>query len=608
MEGKNIPRNRAGRMARIWGGCAILAFLMTGCTTLREYLDNGCKVGPNYARPPAAVANKWIDQSDSRIKLDPEEHRCWWKTFQDPVLDDLICAGFQQNLVLREASFRVLELRAILGTIIGRIFPQEQVAVGGYQRVALSRAIANRQFIPDRFYSNWMDGLGMSWELDFWGKYRRNIESFEAEMDAGIEFYDDHLVKTLADIAAAYTRYRIFERQIELVKSNVRLQEETLKIARARFRGGLVSELDVDQSESILQQTMALIPQMEIDQRIAQNQLCVLLGIPTEDLAPRLGKQGIPTAPPEVILGVPADLIRRRPDVRRMEREAAARCARIGVAESEFYPAISITGEFGYQAQFFPTLFDSQALYGTIGPSFRWRVLNYGRIANDVLRTEAIFQQAVLRYQQSVLVANQQVEDAVVRFLKNQVRARELAKSVDAAEKAVKIAIAQYRAGQVDFNRVSLIEQNLVQQQVLWTASLGDISLGLIQVYQALGGGWQIRLDGCQVTGARGSESSPTSPLPLPKDMDPKAAPLTEPEKNNPASTPSNNQGANNPSKNDPKKDDADKKNDPDSSNLPADRLPTPGKLENLPPLSGPSESSASRSMLPVRKIVSQRP
>lgn len=537
MPGRSRRRELLQR-GRIVLGALLLGSLITGCTSLRQWCHNHWKVGPNYARPPAPVADKWIDQEDPRLHTDPEEHRRWWTVFQDPILEDLICAAYQQNLTLREESFRILELQAILGTVIGRIFPQEQFANGSYERIALSREVANRQFIPERFFSNWTWGLNLLWELDVWGKYRRNIEAAQAELDAGVEGYDQRLVNILAEVASNYTEYRVLEQQLEFLRTNVALQEETLKIATARFKGGLVSELDVDQAESILQQTKAEIPQFQIRQRIVQNRLCVLLGIPPVDLAAKLGARPIPAAPTDVIVGVPADLLRRRPDVRQAERRAASECARIGVAESEFYPAISIGGQIGYQAEAFPDLFNPQALRGTVGPGFQWKLLNYGRIANDVLRTEARFQEAVMRYQETVLKAHEEVENGVVRFLKAQQRTRELVKSVQAAQRAVKIAIAQYRSGQVDFNRVSLLEQNLVQQQNLEAEARGEIAQGLIEVYRSLGGGWQIRLDGCHVHGA----TAASLPAPTTEKMDtpsslptPRLVPLIEPDDKKPS-------------------------------------------------------------------------
>jgi hypothetical protein len=196
-----------------------------------------------------------------------------------------------------------------------------------------------------------------------------------------------------------------------------------------------------------------------------------------------------------VAVGIPADLVRRRPDVRRAERNAAAQAEQIGIAESDFYPQLSLNGTFSYSAQEFQQLFNQSALYGSWGPAFQWNLLNYGRILNNVRAQDAMFQELVAHYQNTVLNASQEVENGLVTFLKSQVQARFMADSVKAAEKAVVIAIAQYRGGLVDFNRVSLVEQNLVQQQNLYAQAFGSISLGLVNTYRALGGGWQIRLD-----------------------------------------------------------------------------------------------------------------
>src|SRR5207245_2686127 len=195
---------------------------------------------------------------------------------------------------------------------------------------------------------------------------------------------DAVLVTLLGDVASNYVQLRTFEQRIEYTRANVELQRETLKIVEARFKAGTTTKLDVAQALSTLEQTEAQIPELEISLRLANNQLCILLGIPPEELRARLGAAPIPTAPAEVAAGIPADLLRRRPDVRRAERQAAAQSAEIGVAEADFYPHISITGSIGYSAEQFKNLFRTTALAGTIGPSFQWNILNYGRILNNV--------------------------------------------------------------------------------------------------------------------------------------------------------------------------------------------------------------------------------
>jgi NodT family efflux transporter outer membrane factor (OMF) lipoprotein len=491
---QRLGRGRACRRA-YW---VLLAATLCGCTSLKEYVQNGFKVGPNYRRPPAIVAPKWIDQGDRRLRTDADDLSSWWAVFNDPGLNALVCCAYRQNLTLREAGCRVLEARAKLGITTGQIFPQTQTFNGSYTRTAISRQIVSRPGFSSPFFSQWNYGFSLAWELDFWGRFRRAIESDAANLDASVEDYDAVLVTLLGDVAANYVQMRTLEGRIEFAKANVELQRETLTIAEARFRGGTTSELDVFQARSTLEQTEAQVPELEISLRQAIVQLCILLGMPPEDLQARLGPAPIPTAPPEVAIGIPADLLRRRPDVRRTERQVAAQCALIGAADADFYPAFSITGTLGYSAQQFSDLFRSSALSANVGPSFQWKILNYGRILNNVRLQDATFQALVAAYQQAVLNANQEVENGLVTFLKAQRRTQFQAASVNDAQQAVTIVLAQYKAGAIDFTRVSQLEQALVQQQDVLTQARGEIAAGLIQVYRALGGGWQIRLNGCE--------------------------------------------------------------------------------------------------------------
>lgn len=525
---KSAPARALAASALFRKGCASLiacSVFLTGCTAIKDYVHHGFKVGPNYGRPPAPVAADWIDAHDVRVRRESEDAARWWMVFGDPALDSLVATAYAQNLTLREAGFRILEARARLGIAIGNIFPQQQDYAGGYSRLGLSTAVANRQFIAESFYNQWAHGFDLAWELDFWGRFRRAVEAADRDLDASVENYDDVLVTLIADVASTYTQIRTLEKRIELAKANVALQRETLSVAEARFRGGAATELDVDQAKSLLAQTEAIVPQFEISLRVANNALCVLLGIPPEELRRQLGAGPIPTAPPSVAVGIPAELLARRPDVRRAEREAAAQCARIGVAVADLYPHISIVGTIGYQAINLPDLFTSPAFRGTIGPSFQWNVLNYGRLLNRVRLEDARFEELVAKYQNTVLEAGQQVENGLVTFLRSQTQAQFLGQSVEAAERAVRVSIAQYRGGTVDFNRVSLLEQNLVTQQDNYAQAQGQIALGLIQVYRALGGGWQIRLDPPPALGIVPTE--PAAP-PAPETVDDSAVPFPE--------------------------------------------------------------------------------
>jgi NodT family efflux transporter outer membrane factor (OMF) lipoprotein len=476
--------------------CLVMVLtLVSGCTSMREYFHNGMKVGPNYNRPVAPVADQWIDSADHRIHQETVDLTAWWHSFNDPVLNDLVQTAYCQNLNVRETAFKVLQARADLGIARGYFFPQQQSVNGLFSQNMFSQQAANSPFVPFGSFPIWQLGFGLAWELDFWGKYRRLIQSADAHYQGSIEDYDAVLVTLVGDVAQAYVQLRIVEQQLEYVAENTKLQKMTLEIAKARFQGGQATDLDVEQAQSILAQTEAQSPQLQIQRRTLSNQLCVLMGMPAQELSQRLGRTPIPSVPPEVVIGIPANLLSRRPDVRREERRAKMLSELIGHAESDLYPMISINGTMNWTAEEFSQVFTTPAFGGSFGPAFQWNVLHYGRIVNNISRVESRFHAQVAKYQQTVLQAGQEAENAIVQFLRSQEQAQKLAVSVAAAEKAVAVATVQYKGGLVDFNRVSLIQQNLVQQQNLLAQARGNISIGMVQLFRALGGGWEIRLN-----------------------------------------------------------------------------------------------------------------
>lgn len=495
----------------------IALVLISGCTSLKEYWHNGMKVGPNYCRPVAPVSTQWIDAADSRVHSQTTDLTDWWQTFNDPVLNDLVRTAYDQNLNVRRAAFRILQARAELGIARGFFFPQQQYMNGGFSQNMLSQAGANSAFVPTGSFPIWQLGFGLAWELDFWGKYRRFIEAADAHYEESVEDYDAVIVTLIGDVAQNYVQLRTVEKQMEYIEENTKLQKLTLDIAKARFKGGQATDLDVDQSQSILAQTESQTPNLQMQRRQIANQLCVLLGMPPHELNERLGKAPIPSAAPEVVIGIPADLLSRRPDVRKEERKAAMESAFIGHAESDLYPMISINGSLGWTSEEFSQLWTTHAFNGSFGPSFQWNLLHYGRIVNNISRVENRFEAQVAKYQQTVLEAGQEAENAIVKFLRSQEQAKKLAISVAASESAVNVAMVQYKGGLVDFNRVSLIQQNLVQQQTSLAQVQGNISIGLVQLYRALGGGWEIRMG----TSAIGPNAAPPAPVSVEEETDP---------------------------------------------------------------------------------------
>jgi NodT family efflux transporter outer membrane factor (OMF) lipoprotein len=461
-----------------------------GCTRLRDYVGNGFKVGPNYVTPPAPVAEHWIDADDVRLRSETADLSTWWAVFNDPALNNLMVDAYQQNLTLREAGYRVLAARAQYGIAVGTFFPQQQNTSGGYQRQAVQGAYSEL----------WNYGFNLAWELDFWGRFRRAIASAEATLDASVFNYDDVLVTLLGDVASAYVQIRTTQRRIELLQNAIAVQQDVYNFIDRRLKEGFkgVTDLDKAQAESDLRQSQAQIAQFQIDLRQLENGLCALLGRPAFDLEPWLAaapKTGIPIPPNDVMVGIPADLLRRRPDVRRAERQAAAQAEQIGIATSDLYPAFTINGSIGWQNPQFDQLIEPGSFTGFVGPGFQWNVLNYGRLLNNIRLQDATFYQLVTTYQNTVVSASAEVENGIITFLEAQRRASLLRDSVDAAYRALAVIVAQYEAGLggVDFNRYAVIVQSLITQQDQWAVAQGQIGLGLIQVYRGLGGGWQIR-------------------------------------------------------------------------------------------------------------------
>lgn len=503
-----------------------LVLSICGCTSLRDYIHNGFKVGPNYKRPPAPVAQRWIDADDIRVRSEEGDDSHWWTVFNDPVLDDLVQSAYRQNLTLREAGFRVLRSRAELGVAVGEFFPQTQVMNGDAINRGVSVNVANRVATPTRWFGQWDYGFGLAWELDFWGRFRRAIEAADDSLDASVEHYDAVLVTLVGDVAGTYVQIRTLQQQLAYAREILALQRQSLDIATAKFKGGQTSEVDVNQGQSDVKATEALVEQLQIPLRQASNALCVLLGLPMEDLLAKLGAAPIPVAPPDVVVGVPADLLRRRPDVRRAERLAAAESAQIGIAEADFYPAISLNTTFGWSSQEIEKLFAHGGFRGSVGPAFQWQLLNYGRILNNVRLHDARFQEFVVNYQNTVLKAGEEVENGLVTYLRAHNRARDLNESVAAETAAFKQALAQYRGGLVDFNRVVVIQERLVTRQQTLAESQGQIALGLIQVYRALGGGWQMRCDPQATVVPPGSMPIPVANPPPPQAATDTRAPM----------------------------------------------------------------------------------
>jgi NodT family efflux transporter outer membrane factor (OMF) lipoprotein len=456
-----------------------------------------CSVGPTFTRPQAALPVARQAANNPHLVATAAADALWWKGFNDPVLDRLVELARRQNLSLQVAGLRIVEARAQWGIATGRQFPQVQEITGSATAIGPSKNIPLGPLLP-RHLTEYQLGFDASWEIDFWGKYRRAVDAEAAALLASVADYDASVVSLTAEVARTYVAVRTTEVLIAQARYNADIQDQALKIAQSRFQNGATSELDVSQAATLLQSTRATIPTLQGQLQQARNALSTLLGQPPGVADSLLGgPQEIPQAPAKVAVSVPAEMLRRRPDIRSAEMSAAAQCARIGVAKADLYPSFSLLGTIGLQASTAPTvshnLFTPNALFYSFGPRINWPFLNYGRLTNGVRVEDARFQELLVGYRETVLKAAQEVEDALTGFINAQASLGFEEGAVAAAVHAVELALVQYREGAVDYQRVLDAERSLLQQQQSLAQTSSSVATNVIALYKALGGGWELR-------------------------------------------------------------------------------------------------------------------
>jgi len=457
-----------------------------GLVTLSALIVSGCAMlGPDFQEPSAPVESDWLETGDPLVSSESPADPKWWQTaFQDPVLDQLVEMALQENLTLRSAALRVLQSQQQLAIAIGNQYPQQQQATG----------LAAREKSNTVIFNDYSLGFNLSWEVDFWGRFRRQVESASAELDASVADYDGALVSLFSQVAQNYILIRTFQAQLEVARHNIELQRESLRIATAKFNAGEVSELDADQAETLLNNTIASVPALETSLQQVKNSLAILLGKPPHDMNYLLGEKGdIPNTPMTIAVGMPQNLIRQRPDIRAAERQLAAQSAQIGVAVTDLYPAFSIGGSIGSSAMKTGDLFTSDSSTWDLFGAFQWNILNYGRLKSNVRLQDALFQQLLVDYQNTVLSAQGDVENSIVAYLKSYQQLTSYQLAAAASKRSVAASTAQYQNGLVSFNTVISTLSADAQQQDLLTSTRGNVATNLVQVYRSLGGGWEIR-------------------------------------------------------------------------------------------------------------------
>ena len=458
-------------------------------------LPAGCKVGPDYVgRSAACVRPDWRPTDDPAVRYQCQSLAGWWLGFGDPVLDAMVDQAVSQNLDQREAALRILEARAQRCIVRADLLPQvSQDASHSFNKLARTGVnMGGAESGIDSAYDQWSLGLNGSWEIDVFGRLRRLVEAADADIGATVEDYRDTLVILLADVATNYVDARTYQRRLGISRENLATQQHTLELTEKRFRAELAAELDVAQARANMESTAAGMPVLEVGYQRALNRLSVLLGCPPGEVDQiMMDVRPIPSPPTEIAIGIPADLLRRRPDIRRAEREVAGQTARIGAAIGEMYPKFSILGGFSVSAQDFSRLFDADAVGANIGPQMQWNILNFGRLRCNVYVQQWRQEQYVVRYQKAVLSAAEEVDNALVSYVREKDRRMHLANQVDANKRAVFLSQQRYVGGDVDFQRVLDSQRSLLTSEDQLASSEANVAASLIQLYRALGGGWE---------------------------------------------------------------------------------------------------------------------
>ena len=467
-------------------------FTLLACLILSSCM----MVGPNYKEPKTQVAAHWAKKNHS-VKESPIKNIKWWKIFHDPVLTSLINQSYQNNLSLQSAGVRVLQARAQLAQSVGELYPQTQALAGNYTYNRIGGG-SLQGLLPQSFDTALM-GFSANWEIDFWGKYRRAIQSNNAAFLASTAAYDNALVTLIADVAGSYIKIRTIEAQIKVTKANIQVQIMGLKIARARFNAGQTSLVDVEQAQTELSETQAKLPSLISELQRQKDALTLLLGTIPNGADGLLQKNhGIPKAPRTVAVGIPKETLARRPDIYQARQEAIAQGATVGATQANLYPALSLAGTFAFTSNNIGTnsitdIFHWSNRAITAGPGFTWPVLNYGQITNAVRAQDAAFQQALLNYMNLVLKAQQEVQDNITAYIEAKNAERYLTQANNAATKTFKLTLIRYKEGETDFTPVLDAEQQLLRIQLSLASAQGDIPQAFVALYRAFGGGWQIR-------------------------------------------------------------------------------------------------------------------
>ena len=450
-------------------------------------LSSGCKVGPDFAGPPCPpTPREWTQAQEESVRTEAPALDDWWEVFDDPTLNTILANVNEQNLSLRAAAWKIYQARATLCTTRGDPFP----AIGGDAAFSRSKIGTGDTSL---YTTTWSWDIAARWEVDIFGQIKRYVEAAEAELEATEDDYRNVKMLLMAETATNYINARLCQERMEIIRANILQQRDFLRIIEARYKAGKDDRLTYSQAVANLNTVEAQFPSVMSEYRAALNRLSVLMGCPPGTIDDLMKKvQPIPVAPDAIAASIPADILRRRPDIRALEHRLAAQTARIGIAEAELYPKFYINGTFGVAATDIEDLFDGHYINAGITPSLSWRILEFGRVRCAIMKQEGITEQMKYDYQNAVLEAAEEVDNAISSYVRFQQRVEFLEESVIQYRDALQLSQKLYESGRNDYLSVLDSQRNVLTYEEMLAVARSNLASCVVRIYKALGGGWQI--------------------------------------------------------------------------------------------------------------------
>jgi NodT family efflux transporter outer membrane factor (OMF) lipoprotein len=475
----NIYRHTDGKAVRmkVIPFTAVICMLLSGCAS----------VGQKYIPPETKIPEKWSSTNDSLTSkaTDVQVLANWWTLFNDPVLTNLVEQAVNENNDIKKAQARVREVRARRAITKSDFLPSLKANASSSKSRSEDD---NGDVTTNEFYNA---GFDASWEIDVFGKTRYSVDAADALLEANIESLRDMLVSVTAEVALNYVEVRTYQTRLSIAETNLRIQSDTLDIVKWRAEAGLTTQLDVEQAKYALEQTRSTIPSLTSNLTQSKNGLAVLLGKTPSSLNGILyERKDIPIAPVEVAVGVPADVLRQRPDVRKAERTLAEKMAQTAATKASRYPSFTLNGSTGLESLELSDLFSSSTWLSSIAANIGYTLFDAGSIRQNIIAQSAVQEQTLADYESTVLTALEEVENALVAYANEQVRRHSLNEAAQSAKNAVEMVTIQYNSGQKDFRDLLEAQRSLLTYQDNLASSDGEITSDLIRLYKALGGGW----------------------------------------------------------------------------------------------------------------------